>query len=279
MKHAYLIIAHNEFEVLQKLIFALDDSRNDIYVHFDKKVIEIPTLQTQYADLFVIANRIDVRWGHVSQIECEYALFEEAINSKRNYSRYHLISGTHFPLKTQDDIHSFFERHKDNEVLSYIYTNEYEVNMKLGKRHFFLKNYKNKMMAQIMWKFLIKLQYIFHLNRKSPNVTIKANNWICLTNAAVEYIISKKSEVLSIFKYSFCGDEFFIPYLFENANGQFNMIDCKELLYNDFEGGSTPRIIKDEDYDFLISSDYLFARKFSENQIGVVNRLLHNITS
>lgn len=29
--HAYLIIAHNEFEVLQKLIEALDDPRNDIY--------------------------------------------------------------------------------------------------------------------------------------------------------------------------------------------------------------------------------------------------------
>lgn len=29
--HAYLIIAHNEFEVLQKLVGALDDPRNDIY--------------------------------------------------------------------------------------------------------------------------------------------------------------------------------------------------------------------------------------------------------
>lgn len=36
--HAYLIIAHNEFEVLQKLVGALDDPRNDIYIHFDKKV-------------------------------------------------------------------------------------------------------------------------------------------------------------------------------------------------------------------------------------------------
>lgn len=30
-KHAYLIMAHNEFEVLKKLIIILDDKRNDIY--------------------------------------------------------------------------------------------------------------------------------------------------------------------------------------------------------------------------------------------------------
>ena len=37
MKHAYLILAHNEFEVLRKLISALDDPRNDIFIHFDEK--------------------------------------------------------------------------------------------------------------------------------------------------------------------------------------------------------------------------------------------------
>ena len=37
MKHAYLIIVHHEFEVLKHLLQALDDSCNDIYIHFDKK--------------------------------------------------------------------------------------------------------------------------------------------------------------------------------------------------------------------------------------------------
>ena len=37
-KHAYLIMAHNEFHILEKLILLLDDSRNDIYIHIDSKV-------------------------------------------------------------------------------------------------------------------------------------------------------------------------------------------------------------------------------------------------
>jgi hypothetical protein len=38
MKHAYLIIAHNEFKVLKKLVEALDDERSDIFIHWDKKL-------------------------------------------------------------------------------------------------------------------------------------------------------------------------------------------------------------------------------------------------
>ena len=37
-KHAYLIMAHNNFGILEKLLMLLDDQRNDIYIHIDKKV-------------------------------------------------------------------------------------------------------------------------------------------------------------------------------------------------------------------------------------------------
>lgn len=37
MKHAYLIMAHNEWDMLNKLIQALDYPNNDIYLHIDKK--------------------------------------------------------------------------------------------------------------------------------------------------------------------------------------------------------------------------------------------------
>lgn len=36
--HAYMIIAHRQFDLLAKLITALDDERNDIFVHIDAKV-------------------------------------------------------------------------------------------------------------------------------------------------------------------------------------------------------------------------------------------------
>lgn len=84
-KHAYLIIAHNEFEILKILLSMLDDERNDIYLHFDKKVgnidINIEELQLRNSKLFVLDERIDVRWGDLSLVKTELLLFEAAYNN------------------------------------------------------------------------------------------------------------------------------------------------------------------------------------------------------
>ena len=38
MRHAYLIIAHADFELLENLLSVLDYEDNDIFIHIDKKV-------------------------------------------------------------------------------------------------------------------------------------------------------------------------------------------------------------------------------------------------
>lgn len=279
MKHAYLIIAHNEFDVLQQLIAALDHERNDIYLHIDKKVKSIPSMSVRYAKLFVVDQRVDVRWGDVSQIESEYVLFEQAFDNPENYTRYILISGTHLPLRPQSEINAFFEAHKEKEILSYLYTNSYEANFKIGRYHLFTKHFRDKNRLtqrgfQLFWHVALKIQQLLDIKRDTTKINIKANNWVCLTAKAVEYIIEKKAETLTRFQHTLCGDEFFIPYLLENSNGRFHLMNYDKLLYNDFQG-SNPRVLTMNDYDFLIHSDFLFARKFSKKDMEVVSSILN----
>lgn len=281
MKHAYLIIAHEEFEVLQPLIKALDDERNDIYLHIDKKVEIMPVIHVQHSNLFLIEQRIDVRWGDVSQIESEYVLFELALTNSENYTRYILISGTHLPLRSQSEIHTFFNTHENKEILSYLYTNSYEVNFKIGRYHFFTKHFRDKSRLQqgwfhLLWHSILKIQQLLNITRDTKRITIKANNWVCLTENAVKYIIEKKEEILIRFQHTLCGDEFFVPYLLENSNGRFKLMNYDKLLYNDFEG-SNPRVLTMNDYDFLIHSEFLFARKFSEKHFEVVKRIVERL--
>jgi len=97
LKQAYLIIAHNEFEILQRLVSELDAEGTDIYIHFDAKVKDLPEISTKKSRLFVLDNRVNVQWGTVSQIKCELALFEAAA-ANGPYDFYHVISGTHYLL-------------------------------------------------------------------------------------------------------------------------------------------------------------------------------------
>ena len=119
-KHAYLIMSHNDFYILEKLLRLLDDRRNDIYVHIDKKVKNFDFKYfkkiCKHSEVKFI-KRIKVYWGGYSQVQCELNLLEEAI--KNNYEYYHLLSGVDLPLKKQDNIHIFFKQNNGKEFIRF----------------------------------------------------------------------------------------------------------------------------------------------------------------
>lgn len=272
MKHAYLIIAHNEFEHLQRLISALDDERNDIYVHIDRKVKQLPKLHVTKSKLTVLDRRIDVRWGTRSQIRVEYALFEAA-TSEGKYEYYHLISGTHFPLKTQNEIHKWFEKHIGRSVLASGYRADHELRFKLGYYHFFLRWIKsrNRYMAKasnLLWRISLRFQRGI-IKRNYEYAYEKCPNWISLNHAAVNAVIKVKNQVLRQMRYTFCGDEIFVPAILHNANIAYDK--SEHLLFADFLDLASPIVLKASDFDRLVESGCLFARKFSSESTSLTD--------
>lgn len=75
-RHAYLIIAHDQPELLQILISLIDDVRNDIFITIDSRTdINIfKNIKAQNSNLF-FTPRSNNRWGSIKQIETEFLLF------------------------------------------------------------------------------------------------------------------------------------------------------------------------------------------------------------
>lgn len=86
-RHAFLIIAHNEPELLKILISLLDHPRCDIYIHIDRKadINMFSDINTKNPNIRFVEDRIDVKWGHYSLIQSEMKLFETAY-SQGSYS-------------------------------------------------------------------------------------------------------------------------------------------------------------------------------------------------
>lgn len=267
MKHAYLIIAHNEFEVFKLLISMLDDERNDIYVHIDKKVRTMPNLSTDKSRLHILDKRIDVRWGHVSQIETELLLFETAL-ANGPYSYYHLISGTHLPLKTQDEIHDFFSGKDESNIFIALGKDiEYQEILKMRRMNLFLRNYSSKRkcvatLNQFLWKVFIRIQKVvgFELNRGCD--FLKASNWVSLTESAVRLLVDRKTRILQKYRFSFCGDEYFIPSELNDSPLAKTMENRNDILYVEM-GRSNPRTFNVSELESLKQTGCLFARKFT----------------
>ncbi|MBP1617329.1 MAG: glycosyltransferase [Bacteroidetes bacterium] len=286
MKHAYLIIAHHEFEVLQKLIYALDDERNDIYVHIDTKVQKMPELTAHSSLLFVLNDRIDVRWGDISQIKCEYKLFENA-SMQGVYAYYHLISGVHLPLYSQDYIHDFFNKSFDTncQLLSPLAESEAEVNDKLRRYNLFMRSYQHenpifRKLYQKMWWAAILYQNRFRILRNRPQKFIKASNWVSLTGDAVEYLLSIKKEVVRKYRFTRCADEFFVPSELANSakKKKWNLCFESRLLKHEITLANAG-VFTLSDFENLMDSECLFARKFSGENMDLVEKIVAMLPS
>lgn len=291
MKHAYLILAHNEYPVLDVLLSMLDDVRNDVYVHVDAKnehlYKQVCSFPMRKAGFFVLENRIKVYWGHFSQIQAELALLTAAFDSD-SYDYYHFLSGVDLPIKSQDEINRFFEGHSGKEFVGFWSgeMHERDIKRKVGRYHVFLRFKRKKHhlfhpITSFLYNILLAGQDLFGCKRnKSFGEFKKGFTWCSLSRKFVAYLIKRKEEILHRFRYTLCGDEIFIHTLLWNSSFRdriYNIDDaeCGSLRKVDFSRGNHghPYVWGMSDLEDLKSSNLLFARKFSSSDMQVVKAI------
>lgn len=285
-KHAYLIMVHNNWKQLCLLLSVLDDERNDIYLHIDKKSKNVPIDSLKKSvkkSKLYIYSEYEIYWGDFSQVECELYLFEKA--SKNEYYRYHLISGADLPIKSQDYIHDFFEKNADYEFVHYTDENKknsYEIERRTRTYHFlqkYCKKYKIKVINKFfafLEKIILFIQKIFHVNRlKNSKIKIKyGSQWISITNDLVQYILKNKELIQKLFKYTNCPDELFIQTIVYNSKYKNKLFykkfddsvyaNMRLIDWNRGKNGS-PYVWNLSDKKVIDESECLFARKFDIN--------------
>ena len=268
MKHAWLIIAHNEWGILQRLVSELDATECDFFVHIDKKVQSLPVLNVEKGRLFMLENRVDVRWGSVSQILCEMTLFETAA-ANGPYDYYHVISGVTLPLKPLAELDAFFQAAEGKSVLTGLRVDEpYQENLKVHRQHYFLRHYcsRNRLVrwvSQHLWSLCLAFQRKRGMEVNQGLSFYKASNWLSLTEEAIQYILGRKDKIWEIYQRSFCGDEFFVPSELMNSPLKEHILSYEQYLLQKM-GRATTTAFPLEEYEAMKSSGYLFARKFTE---------------
>ena len=277
-RHAYLIMAHHQFDFLRELLLELDDARNDIYLHIDKKVSDFPfedfSRLLKHAALHY-TDRVDVHWGGYSQIACELTLLKAA--APNHYAYYHLLSGADFPLKSQDEIHAFFDAHAGTEFLHSDVDADFlpqNVRERISLYHFFRES--SHPLAEPADALLTKIQRLLHVDRlKGTGIRPqKGANWFSITDAFAQYTLQKEDWIKEHFQHSVCADELFLQTLAINSEFGDRLYDpygddnsLGNLRYVDWErgNGNSPYTFREEDREFLLSLPHLFARKFDHN--------------
>ena len=222
--------------------------------------------------------------GGWSQIYAELILIENAVNN-RKYEYLHLLSGMDLPIKSQKEIHDFFNCNRGYEFVQLI--DEPIENDKIGPfgfyqrmslYHFGLKFWRKSKILKYIEYISIYIQYKFGIDRIRNDQTqyYHGANWFSITGEFAKYIIQNEGWIREKFSfYTRCCDEVFLQTLimkspfknkmYKNVNYPENNNDTTIDVMRkvDWTRGH-PYVFQLCDHDELIGSNMLYARKFDE---------------
>jgi hypothetical protein len=288
MKQAILITAHKDINKLRELIEFFDDDFY-FYIHIDKKTRasneEIEKLKN-YKNVKYVSQEYTVNWGSINIVKSTLLLSKEALKNQ-DVEYIHLISGQDYPVKTPKEIKKILIKNNGTEFLSnFELPSKKWVNGGMDRIDYFnfydLLNAKVKIegLIIIILMFIQKKLNFFKRSRKYlPPKLYGGSGWWTLTHPCLKYVIDyveNNPYYLKRFKYTFASDEIFFQTIIMNSPFAKKVINT-DLRYVDWNSrnGSMPAFLDESDYDKIVDSEYIFARKFDPKISGKLLYLLN----
>lgn len=280
MKQAYLIMAHNNFDQLSTLLSLLDDKRNDIFLHIDARAADFDGTAVcavvRHAKLMLVP-RMRVFWGGYSLVACQMKLLKEAVSSGE-HGYYHMISGVDLPIQSNDCIAGFFDAHQGEEFIHFTSRQDADnlsgVERKriavyhpfqdhIGRRGIRVNSLVESVQSFCGVNRLAGSRFEGHLG--------KGSNWFSITHDFARYLVQHMDEIEKTFSSGFCADELVIqtmilasPFKDRIYRGVADDDYASIMRYVDWNRGA-PYVFRAADFDELVNSGMMFARKFDSH--------------
>ena len=263
MKIAHLILTYANPVQLKRLIDSLAHPDADFYVHVDLKTDIEPFLPLANSHVFFVNNRVKVYWGAYSIVQATVNSFYEILASRKKYDYVNLLSGQDYALKSADTIHEFFGRQTGKAFMDalLIDTEWREALPRLRKYHFVNYHFSGRYVLE-------KTLNLFAPARKMPNnlIPVGRSQWFTMSLKHIRFIVEylqKHPEVQKFFELTWGADEIIFQTILYNSQYRDDIVN-DNLRYIDWsEGKASPKTFTMDDFQPLMDSGKLFARKFS----------------
>lgn len=279
MRHCLLMTVYKDVEQINHLISKVPVDWG-IYVHIDLKskinTSEIEARATTF-------KKYRIYWGSLEHVKAFLYLMEVATSNKYDY--YHLITGQDYFASNPND----FDKILGNDLNSYLDLfriprkdwrgGEYSVALIKS-----LSSYGD-IRYGILHKvnsFLTLIQKSFIDTHKQPkDWNLYGGSVYCsLHYGFVSWILqsSKTQKLLKFLKNTTCGEEVFFQTLIMESPYKDKVCNT-HLRYIDWSSWCPPKILKQEDYNAIISNKCLFCRKldyqYSSELVELLDKALN----
>jgi hypothetical protein len=296
MKIAYLITAHNQPSHLHRLVDALNTNNSAFFIHLDNKSDirefkpEIYPKNVKFLD-----NRIRVNHGGFSLVQAMIQLIKTAFNAD-DFDYFQFLSGWDYPIKSTKFIYDFLSQSYPTNFINFYQLTKSADFVENITKYYYIDLVGNS--PSFMEKPLKTFQYILKKTKYDrpfiPGmVPYRGSCWFCLNILTITYIINflgtdNGRRYYNYFKMTQCADEIFFHTIVLNSplaefcrfyNGDEYAMSKNEnkayLHYIDWDQKrENPAIFDLNDFQTLMNSSALYARKFSETKSSLLLDLI-----
>lgn len=262
-KHALLIQAHQDISYFIKL--AKIQPNVNFYVHMDAKSDYFPDAKTaQLANVFLLKDRITVRWGGFSQIEATLKLFETAFANKDN-AYFHLLSGEDVVLQPFEVIEKQWQQRFDfGAMMSCEMAPQYAYRFIMDSPHA-----DSDWQRQLTGKIITKLQQGVAKIKPYHSPIYFGSQWFSVMRADWEKIVPFIDEYSDFFRHKLVPDEhFFQTLITEKLTNQIRLSNDnrRQIIFDkNVNNGNSPIYLDLLKLERAKSDGYWFARKVKKD--------------
>lgn len=265
MRLAYLVLMHGKPEQAARLIGRLQNPTSTFIVHVDAKAPQsvfdyMQKWSAPYKNVH-LTKRHRCYWGGFGIVAATIECIRSALLYDPAFDYAFLLSGQDYPIKPLSHITAYLRRHRKQFIESF----------RLDRPNRWTDaGHAYQAMNRISWYTVAVRSHFIRVpvKRVLPDglSPFGGSQWWCLSRQCLKYVdevVRARPDIVRYFRRTFVPDELFFQTIMSNSpfGGQATGDD---LRYIDFVRPNPhyPRTFGVEDFDRILASPKLFARKF-----------------
>jgi hypothetical protein len=281
-KIAFILLCHKNPDAIIRQAESLTATGDYVSIHFDARAPAADyarihdALQDRPGVTFA-ARRVKCGWGEWSLVRASLLGLEAAVEAFPRATHFYMLSGDCAAVKSADYAHAFLDRDDFDYIESFDFFASDWIKTGLKRERLVYRHVFNERTQKRLFYGMMDIQRRLGIERKLPSdiQVMIGSQWWCLRRRTVEALldfITERPDVVRFFRTTWIPDETFFQTLVRHLVPDREIVS-RSLTFKMFSDYGMPVTFYNDQYDLLISQDYLFARKISPEARVLQERL------
>ena len=281
-KIAFILLCHKDVPAIIAQAERLTATGDYVAIHFDARARDadyaaITSALADNAGVVFAKKRIKCGWGAWSLVQATLVTVDMAEQSFPDATHFYMLSGDCLPVKSAAYAHRFLDDADRDYIEAFDFFTSDWIKTGFKEERLIYRHWFNERTQKWLFYRSFDIQKALGLRRRvPPDIEVQiGSQWWCLRRRTIETLLEfcrQRRDVVRFFSTTWIPDETFFQTLVRHLVPE-REIESRTLTFKLFSDYGMPVSFYNDQFDLLISQDYLFARKISPAASLLKNRL------